>query len=130
MILGGDQSVAIPSHVAAEWLAGQPSRRIRLGVGVRPIEIEPALARAANIQQPAGLLVVKVEHDSLADQARMMVGDVLLDVAGTPVADGDDLLNALAQGSTREALPLKLIRGGRVRVLTVAVRPEATERWM
>lgn len=130
MILGGDQSVAIPSHVATEWLAGQPTRRIKLGVGVRPIEIEPALARAANVKQPAGLLVVKVERESLAERAAVMVGDVLLDIAGTPVNDGDDLLNALARGSGRDTLPVRLIRGGRVQVLNVPVRPDATERWV
>ncbi|MGH2523511.1 MAG: S1C family serine protease [Anaerolineales bacterium] len=30
MILGGDLAVAIPSHVASEWVAGQPSHRLYL----------------------------------------------------------------------------------------------------
>ncbi len=130
MILGGDQSVAIPSQVAIDWLAGQPSRRVKLGVGVRPIQIEPALAQSAGVQQPAGLLVLNVQHDSLAEQAAVLVGDVLLDVAGTPVADGEALLNALARHSSRDKLPLRFIRAGRVREVNVPVKPEALERWM
>jgi len=59
-----------------------------------------------------------------------MVGDVLLDVAGTPVADGDDLLNELARNSVRQSIPLRLIRGGRVQAVSVAVREDAKERWM
>lgn len=130
MILGGDQAVAIPSHAAAEWLAGQPTRRVRLGVGVRPIQIEPSLSQAAGVGQAIGLLVVKVDQGSLAEQSSVMVGDVLLDVAGTPVTDGDDLVNELARNSARELIPLKLIRGGQVRAVSVAVREDAKERWM
>jgi len=36
MIFGGDLTVAIPSHVASAWVAGLPTRRVYLGVGVRP----------------------------------------------------------------------------------------------
>lgn len=130
MILGGDQAVAIPSKVAIDWLAGQPTKRVKLGVGVRPIQIEPSLARSAGVQQPAGLLVVNIQRDSLAEQASLMVGDVLLDVAGTPVSDSDDLLNALAHNSSREVLPLKFIRGGKLNAVNVAVREESKEQWM
>jgi serine protease Do len=130
MILGGDQAVAIPSNVATDWLAGQPTRRVKLGVGVRPIQIEPALARSAGIQQPAGLLVLNVQHDSLAEQAAVLVGDVLLDVAGTPVSDGDDLLNALAAHSARDKFPLKLIRAGHIQQVNIAVNPASLEKWM
>jgi serine protease Do len=130
MILGGDQAVAIPSKVAIDWLAGQPTRRVKLGVGVRPIQIEPSLARSAGVQQPTGLLVTNVQRNSLAEQASVMVGDVLLDVAGTPLIDSDDLLNALAHHSSRDAFDLKLIRGGKVQAVNVPVREDAKERWM
>ncbi len=39
MVFGGDMGVAIPSHVATAWVAGPPSRRVYLGVGVRPVEL-------------------------------------------------------------------------------------------
>jgi serine protease Do len=130
MILGGDQSVAIPSQVAVDWLAGQPTKRVKLGVGVRSIRIEPALARNAGVEQSVGLLVVNVQQHSLAEQAAVLVGDVLLDVAGVPVSDGDDLLNALARHSHHPTIPLKLIRGGRVRAVNVAVHEDAKERWL
>jgi serine protease Do len=130
MILGGDQSLAIPSQAAVAWLAGQPTRRVKLGVGVRPIPIEPALGRSAGIHQPAGLLVLNVQPDSLAERAALLAGDVLLNVAGTPVTDGAQLLNALARHSGQTSLPLTLIRGGQVREVRLAVKPEALEGWL
>jgi len=130
MILGGDLSVAIPSEVAAEWLAGQPSRRVKLGVGVQSIKLEPALARITQPQRAAGLLVINVEKGGLADQSEVMVGDVILDVADMPVESGDSFLRALAHISTREATQLRVIRGGALRTLTVKVKAEATENWL
>jgi len=43
--------------------------------------------------------------------------------------DGDDLLTALARNSSHATIPLRLIRGGKVRAVNVPVREEAKERW-
>ena len=130
MILGGDLAVAIPSEVATEWLAGQPSRRVKLGVGVQSIKLEPALSRITQPARAGGLLVVNVEKGGLADQSSVMVGDVLLDVGDTPVESGDALLSALARFSNRETAQLRLIRGGALRTVTLKVNGEATEQWL
>lgn len=130
MILGGDMSVAIPSEVAAEWLAGQPSRRVKLGVGVQSIKLESALSGITQPQRAAGLLVVNVEKGGLADRSEVMVGDVILDVADMPVENGDSFLRALAHISTRDSAQLRVIRGGALQTLTVRVKPEATEQWL
>jgi serine protease Do len=39
MIFGGDLSVAIPSHVASEWIAGSPDNPVRLGIGVQAVQL-------------------------------------------------------------------------------------------
>ena len=44
MIFGGDLSVAVPSHVALDWL-GHAGKRAYLGVGVRPVRINSSRCR-------------------------------------------------------------------------------------
>jgi len=130
MILGGDLAVAIPSEVATKWLAGQPSHRVKLGVGVQSIKLEPALSHITQPARAGGLLVVNVEKGGLAEQSQVMVGDVILDVADVPVENGDSLLQALARISTRDSAQLRVIRGGALRTLTVRVKRETTEQWL
>ena len=114
MIFGGDMAVAIPSHVATEWVAGLPSRRVYLGVGVQPVELPPVYADNA---YAAGLMVVAIERDGPAHRAGLHVGDVLLSLQDRPVIDGDTLLGALAKGAEGEPLRLRFWRGGALREL-------------
>jgi len=116
MIFGGDMAVAIPSHVATEWVAGLPSRRVYLGVGVQPVELPPSLFEKEHAEAE-GLMVVAVDRDGPAHRAGLLVGDVLLSMQGKPVIDGDSLLGALAKGAEGEPLRLKFWRGGAVREL-------------
>jgi serine protease Do len=82
MIFGGDQGVAIPSHVVASWLAAEPSRRVYLGVEVRPIELPPSPRDERRRPRAAGLLVGTVHADGPANRAGLLAGDVLLEVDG------------------------------------------------
>jgi serine protease Do len=115
MIFGGDLAVAIPSHVAAEWLASNPTqpaeRRALLGVQVQPVE-PPAGLAGAWTSRAAGLLVVGVEPDGVASLAGLLVGDVLLDVAGEPVESPEALRDALSARAGAKRVRLYLLRGG------------------
>jgi serine protease Do len=112
MIFGGDLSVAIPSATVIEWIAGQPDRSVRLGVGVRPVAV-PAHGPA--------LLVVNVEVDSPAARA-LMVGDVLLGVNGERIHDADALVRVVRRGAAgKQALKMAILRGGQAREVPVAV---------
>jgi serine protease Do len=115
MIFGGDLAVAIPSHVAAEWLASAPTkpaeRRTLLGVQVQPVELPAGLA-GAWAGRTAGLLVVVLEPDGVASRAGLLVGDVLLDVAGEPVESAEALRDALAVRVGAKRTRLYLLRGG------------------
>lgn len=115
MIFGGDLSVAIPSHVAAEWLAAgpQPSqeRRALLGVQVQPVE-PPAGLAGAWAGRAAGLLVVALEPGGAAARAGLLIGDVILDVAGQPVESPEALRDALAAHAESQRARLYLLRGG------------------
>lgn len=112
MIFGGDLAVAIPSHVAAEWVAGIPSRRVYLGVGVQPVELPTNFRKEEYTERKAGLLVVSTEQGGLAATSGVMIGDVLLDVAGKAVDNADTLREAINRGQNSGTFNLGLIRGG------------------
>jgi serine protease Do len=123
MIFGGDMSVSIPAHVAAEWVAGIPSRRVYLGVGVQPVELPETLKVGDWSERTAGLLVVATEKGGLAESHGVFVGDVLMEIAGTPVKDAETLRNALNQRGS--SIRLGLLRGGTVLALDVTITETA-----
>jgi serine protease Do len=112
MIFGGDLAVAIPSHVATEWVAGIPSHRVYLGVGVQPVELPTDYRKEEYAERKAGLLVVATEQGGLAATSGVMIGDVLLDVAGKAVDNADTLREAINRGQNNGTFNLGLIRGG------------------
>jgi serine protease Do len=116
MIFGGDLSVAIPSHVAAEWAARLPARPVFIGLGVQPVELPPALAAG---QRRTGLLVAQVARGGPADGAGVLVGDLVLALDGAPLADTDALLDALGRSGPGAEVRLELARGGVVRTVEV-----------
>jgi serine protease Do len=107
MIFGGDLAVAIPSHVAAEWLALQPRERARFGVQVQRAE----LSTGDWAGRTHGLLVVGLIANAAAEQAGILVGDLLVDAAGTALNSPDDLRKVLEQHRDG-TLRLNAIRGG------------------
>lgn len=122
MIFGGDLSVAIPSHVATAWAARLPSRPVFIGLGVQPAELPAALAASG---QRTGLLVAQVAPGGPAEQAGLLVGDLLLAFDGAPLPATEDLLAALGRRSPGDVARLELARRGTRAVieLTLAERP-------
>ncbi|MDQ3930530.1 MAG: S1C family serine protease [Chloroflexota bacterium] len=119
MIFGGDMAVAIPSHVAAEWVAGLPSRRVMLGVAVQPVEFELTLPVSRRERRTAGLLLVGVDDDTPASRAGLKVGDVILAAGGRPVVDGETLHDVLSDNTLNNNLQLHVFRGGSINEVAV-----------
>lgn len=116
----GRLALSIPSNAASAWLAGAQQRRPRLGVGIVPVEI-PASLRAAEPEMPeAGLMVAALEAGSPAERAGLLVGDVLLGVDGRTPGDVESLLDDIA--GAREAVRLRLMRGGKISVVDVDLK--------
>jgi serine protease Do len=121
MIFGGDLSVAVPSHVVLEWLA-RAGKRFYLGVGVRPVRINPS---RSNENLTEGVLVINVDPNGPASKAGVQVGDIVLAVAEQPVVDTATLKRVLAQGVADGKADLALIRGGKAFRLQVEVAEAA-----
>lgn len=114
MIFGGDLSVAIPSHVASRWLAGIANRRVYLGLGVQQVKLSSQTDSGEWATLGTGLKVTQVVPDGPAAKAGLLVGDILVEVAGKPLSDPQGLISLLAQNDSSEAVQLRLLRDGAV----------------
>ncbi len=132
MIFGGDLAVAIPSNVVSSWLAGLPKRRVTLGIEVQPIELPAAIRQKAGVEaeQASGLLVIALESmpsDGLngtgqAVHTGVLIGDILLNVAGKSVVDVASLLDVVARHEPQDNVQVKVVRGGAIVTLDVAIK--------
>ena len=122
MIFGGDLSVSIPIHSVKSWLAKLPvsQSRGRLGIEIQRVELPKSVQQQLHPARETGLLVVGTiaRPDTLHD---LLIGDILLDVAGVPVPDGATLRQQIAQQSEAKVVPMQLLRGGQVVTTDVAL---------
>ena len=106
MIAGGI-ALAIPSNVVKSFLA-QGKATPRLGISARPVRLE----RDGRL----GLMVLEVSPGSAAEQASLMLGDILLKLNGQPITHPDQLPEAIADAGAGRALQVQFLRGDRERL--------------
>ncbi len=121
MIMGGDLSVAIPSTVVSTWIAQLPQARTTLGVQIQPAELPSNIRQELANEQTLGLLVVGIIEGGLAEQAGLLVGDVLIDIENEPLSDAATLRAVLAQSSSKETVRLRVLRGGTVHEIDIVL---------
>ena len=117
--------LAIPLETVRRVTAALTShgrvRRGFLGLSSQPAALPEALRTKHGISQESGLLVVGVEAGGPAEQAGLMMGDVLLALGGQAVRDTDDLRNLLGGDRVGQATAARVLRGGEPRDLTVTI---------
>jgi S1-C subfamily serine protease len=117
--------VVIPAPIAwasARQILATGGSRGFIGVAVQPVHV-PAAHRAEGREH--ALLVVGVTAGSPAESAAIIVGDILLEFAGSPVQSPDDLLDRLTADRVGQKATVKTLHGGVIRdvELVVASRP-------
>jgi serine protease Do len=107
-------SLAIPINTAGAWASGgMRTRRSRSRLGVRVQEAVLPTSSRDPAGQEVGLVIAGVASGGPASRAGLLVGDVLLGVAGEPVEDAVSLRDALARAT--DPVRLRVMRGGEVR---------------
>jgi S1-C subfamily serine protease len=116
------EDLTIPTQtlrrVVDELAAHGGIRRGYLGVGAYPAQLPAALAQLAG--RDRGALVASVEDGAPAAVAGVLVGDILIEVAGTPITDPDSLRLALGD-RPGETVELTVLRGGAKLALSVTL---------
>jgi S1-C subfamily serine protease len=121
--LAGGGAAALPAAVIDSIIDDLLSRghvsRPYLGVAAHPVTLSSSTVGRLELDRTDGLVVLSVAEDTPAERAGILVGDVLLDIAGTPLARPADLLDALLAMKAAEAASIRLVRGGDIKTLTV-----------
>lgn len=117
-------SLTIPAalawQVAAALLQHGRVRRGFLGIRSQAVAIPAAARRLLQREQESGLLLVGVEENSPAEQGGLLVGDILVALAGQPVVDPDQLLSRLVTLAGQVA-SVEVLRGGQPLALEVTI---------
>jgi S1-C subfamily serine protease len=92
-----------------------------LGIGTQQVPLPTVLAHKVGSIQQTALLIVTVEPGSPAEQAGLLMGDLLVSLDSQPTTDGATLPAQLGAERLGQSIPAKILRGGEPRDLTITV---------
>src|SRR6267378_916224 len=100
-----------------------------LGVGLQPVRLPDALRDKLKWNEKTAAIVMDVHPGGSADRAGIVIGDILISMAGQPVTGLEDVQSHLAGEAIGKTLPLKFVRGGAIQTgsIVVAERPHGGE---
>jgi S1-C subfamily serine protease len=100
-----------------------------LGVGLQPVRLPDALRDKLKWNEKTAAIVMDVHPGGSADKAGIVIGDILISMAGQPVTGLEDIQSHLAGEAIGKTLPLKFVRGGAIQEgsIVVAERPHGGE---
>ncbi len=116
-------ALAIPMDIAkgiADTLAKQGYiKRGYLGISSQLVEL-PVSQRAGRNQEH-GLLIVKVDENSPAQQGGVLVGDIVITLDGHSINDSEELQLLLVGDRVGRAVPVEVMRGNALQTLSVTI---------
>ncbi len=122
---GGNEGIgfAVPVSLAKNITDSliKTGKVVRGWLGVAIQEITPDLAKAFKAKEQKGALVSDVNEQGPALKAGVQRGDVIVEFDGKEVQTVAELRNRVAQTQVGAKVPLKVIREGQEKVLTLQI---------
>ena len=95
--------------------------RAYLGVGTQAVELSDAVRARLHLAQRTAVIVVNVRSEGPAAAAGLIIGDVIVSIAGHAIEDPEALVTVLRPDRVGEAVTVSILRGGEPRELQVTV---------
>jgi S1-C subfamily serine protease len=122
-------SVTIPTstvnRVIEELLAKGHIARPYLGVALQPVSLPENLATKLGSQSGFGLVIVHLDDDGPASKAGLMLGDIIIEVAGKTVAPAPRLRGLVDNHKVGESVTLGIVRSGEKNSISVTLGDRA-----
>ena len=114
---------AIPVSTARQVMESliRDGRVVRGWIGVEPRDLTPEIAKTLDLSVKQGVLITGVVQSGPASEGGMRPGDVVLKIAGAPIANTPQLLNAVAALKPKESATITVQRGSSAVEIPVTV---------
>jgi S1-C subfamily serine protease len=124
------RAVTIPAvtvnRVVDELLEKGQIARPYLGLAMQPVAIPESMRSKFKSESSGGLVVVHVEPSGPADQAGILLGDVLVELQGKSLESLESIQQILSSAKVDDKIPAMVLRGGSPKELTVTLRDRPT----
>ena len=94
---------------------------VRGWIGIESQDITPELADSFGLAKKSGAIIAGVVRGGPADRAGIVPGDILVAVAGEPIADTSEMLNLIAQLEPGAKTQMTILRKRREATVDVTV---------
>ena len=126
---GSDENDATAADEVDDVLLQFEGRKQRPWMGVETMDLEPGLRAYFGVGAGQGVLIETVEAGSPAASGGLLAGDIVLELAGTPVSSGAALSSVLRSLTTGQDAVVAYMRGGTRRIATIRVSGRETAVW-
>jgi len=92
-----------------------------LGVGLQPVRLPESLRQSLQRAEKTAAIVLEVEPSGPAHNAGIVIGDILVSLAGRPVTQLADVQTQLHGEAIGKTLAAKFIRGGAIQEASIIV---------
>ena len=122
-------ALAIPSatvdRVAETLLQKGRIPRGYLGVALQPVRLPDHVRQSLQHNEKTAVIILEVEEDGPAHRAGIVIGDILISLAGQSVSRPESVHTLLKGENIGKPLIAKIVRGGAVQSVTITVGDRA-----
>jgi len=122
-------AIAIPAatvdRVAETLLKKGRIPRGYLGVALQPVRLPDQLRKSLQHNEKTAAIILEVEADGPAHKAGIVIGDILVSLAGQPISRPENVQPHLQAENIGKSLSAKIVRGGAVRDVSISVGERA-----
>lgn len=108
--------ISIPSatinRVVEQLLTKGHIARGYLGLGMQPVRLPETMKNNLNLASVGGVIAINVESEGPADQAGILIGDILVAINSNPINDTGDIQAMLGAENVGKTLNVQIVRGG------------------
>jgi S1-C subfamily serine protease len=118
-------AIAIPSstvdRVAETLLKKGRIPHGYLGVALQPVRLPDQLRQSLAHKERTAAIILEVEADGPAHKAGIVIGDILVSLAGQPISRPESVQPHLQAENIGKSLSAKIVRGGAVHDVSISV---------